>query len=171
MDSQYFSELVIRWALTNFSLVALIIAIVFIFFHHRINPQLAESEIVYRWVSFFALGVAALYAFVIHAFFPAVAAHSIGWPTSPFQYEIAVANLAIGIIAILSFTSHFSFRLATTIAAIIWLWGDAGNHLYQLIRFHNFAPGNAGSWLMTDLVIPLILIITMGKLRYHKYHL
>lgn len=154
----------VPWVLKNFSLAMLILAILFILLHKLIRRHVPDSEIVYRWLAFFALGLSSLYAFVMHAFFPELAAKSIGWAVSPFQYEVAMANLAIGVIAILSFNASFGFRLATVIAAVFWLWGDAAGHIYQMVQFHNFNTGNAGSWFIMDIIIPLMLIITVRKL-------
>ena len=48
--------------------------------------------------------------------FPAVAAAHIGWQTSPFQFEVGMADLAIGITACLSFWRDLSFKAAAICA-------------------------------------------------------
>lgn len=154
----------ITLVLENFSLAMLILALLFILLHKLIKRHIPESEIIYRWLAFFALGLSSLYAFVMHAFFPNLAANNIGWTTNPFQYEVAMANLAIGVIAILSFNASYGFRLATVIAAVFWLWGDAVGHILQIIKFHDFSQGNAGSWLVMDIILPFMLIIVIRKL-------
>lgn len=151
--------------LENFSLAMLILALLFVLLHKLFKRHTPESEIIYCWLVFFALGLTSIYAFVMHAFFPSVAASNIGWATSPFQYEVAIANLAIGVIAILSFNASYGFRLATVTAAVIWLWGNAMGHILQIIQFHNFSQGNAGSWLVMDIVLPFMLVIVIRQLR------
>ncbi len=37
-----------------------------------------------------------------------------------------------------------------------FLLGAAGGHIYQIVTAHNFAPGNAGAVLWTDIFIPVI---------------
>ena len=50
-----------------------------------------------RYLFLFPLGVQGLWAFVGHVFFAEQSAASIGWATSPFQYEVGVANLGLGL--------------------------------------------------------------------------
>jgi hypothetical protein len=155
----------IAWTLSNFDLLMFILALIFIVFHRLIRKNLAESEIVYRWMALFALGFTALYAFIFHVFFADFSAQAIGWNNTPFQYEVASANFAIASIAILSFNASYGFRLATVIASTCWLWGDAIVHLYEFIAYHNDAVGNIGSWFWMDVFVPIILICCIVKLR------
>ncbi len=156
---------IIAGIFANFGLSMFVVAIVFMLIHRLMDRNEAPSEILYRWFSFFPLGITSIYAFIMHAFFPEFTARTIGWQTSPFQYEVAMACLAIGVIAILSFKASYGFRLATVIAATCWLWGDAIGHIYQIRIHHDIAPGNAGSWLYMDMVLPVILIIAIVKLK------
>ena len=50
-----------------------------------------------RYVLVFPLGLLGLWGFVGHVFFPAQSAASIGWADSPFQFEVGVANLGLGL--------------------------------------------------------------------------
>lgn len=163
--SQDAIRVIITAILENFSLSMLVLALLFIAFHKLIRRHVPDGEIVYRWISFFALGITSIYAFMMHAFFPVLAARNIGWATSPFQMEVAIANLAIGVVAILSFNASYSFRLAVVVVSLVWLWGDAINHLHQIAVFNNLSPGNAGSWLFTDAFVPLILLFSIRRLR------
>lgn len=159
----------IAFVLSNFDLVMFDVAVIFIILHRiLVGKRVPESEIVYRWVAVFALGFTAIYAFVMHVFFAKIAATTIGWQISPFQFEVGIANLAIGVLGILSFRASYGFRLATVIGATLWLWGDAIGHLYQLIKAQNYSIGNAGTWFWMDLIIPLILIICINKLKPGK---
>lgn len=159
----------IAFLLNNFGLVMFILAAFIIIIHRvMVGKRLNEGEIVYRWIALLPLGLTGIYAFILHAFFPQISAENIGWATSPFQYEVAMANLAVGVIGILSFKASFSFRLATVIAATCWLWGDAIGHLIQIFQTGNYSVGNAGSWLWMDILVPLILIFCLIKLRSSK---
>ena len=42
--------------------------------------------------------------------FPHMAASSIGWQVSPFQFEIGVADASIGIVAIVAFWRSLDFK-------------------------------------------------------------
>ena len=160
----------IKLILNDFGLAMLALAVFFIIIHKLIvRGKVNSDEIVYRWLALFPLGGVGIYTFVIHAFYPEIADKAIGWAYSPFEYEVAVANLALGVIAILSFNTSFGFRLATVIANVIFLLGCAVNHIYLMIMQHNFNPGNAGSWLwFNDLILPLLLVLCIIGLKRHQ---
>lgn len=165
MDAQALLSKYLPWILSNFSFCMLMLAIIVSLLHRVIFRHAPESGIVYRWTAFFALGFTSIFAFVMHAYYPEMAAHSIGWQNSPFQFEVATADLAFGMLGILSFNASFGFRAATTIAATIFLWGDAIGHISQMVLFHNFSLGNAGTWFWVDIAVPFILILCMMKMN------
>ncbi len=129
------------------------------------NRKLGPFEVLYRWFALLPVGFTSIYAFIMHAFFPVFTAGTIGWANSPFQYEVAMADLSFGVLAILSFKASYGFRLATVIGITCWLWGDAAGHIYQINVNHNFDPGNAGSWLYMDMFLPIILLLPIVKLK------
>ncbi|EKD73702.1 MAG: hypothetical protein ACD_45C00217G0018 [uncultured bacterium] len=158
----------IVWILGNFSFVMLVLAVVLTILQKIKNKKLSLWEILYRWIALFALGIMGIYGFIMHAFFPDISAATIGWQNSPFQYEVAIANLGFGLIALLSFRAAYPFRLASVIGNACWLWGDAVGHIYQMISQHNFATGNAGTWFWTDVLVPLLAVICIVKLKHVK---
>lgn len=152
--------------LSNFSLSMFILAVVFMLLHFIIRGRkISGYEIIYRWTALFAVGFSGLYAAFMHAVFPDLTAANIGWTSSPFQFEVAMANVGFGLIGVLSFNASYGFRLATVIGNAAWLWGDAIGHLYQQIVHQNYSIGNAGSWFWMDIILPVILIICIIKLR------
>ena len=106
-----------------------------------------------------SVGVGSIWAFVGHAFLSAKVAASIGWTQgSPFQLEVAFANLAIGVLGILCYWIRDNFWTATVISSSIFLLGAAYGHIINMIQYANYAPGNAGSVLYMDIIGPVILI-------------
>ena len=80
-----------------------------------------------------------------------------------------MADLAFGVLAILSFNASFGFRLATVIGNVIFLMGDAGNHIYLMLAQGNFNSGNAGTWLwMDDLILPLLMLMCINGLSENR---
>jgi hypothetical protein len=147
----------IAFALSHFELTMLLFALFFIVLHLIVRKKnVSFYEVVFRWVVLFSLGFTSLYVFIMQAFFPILTASSLGWQMSPFQFEVALANLSLGVLGVLSFRASLGFRLATVLSAVIMLWGDAIDH---------FTPGNAGSWFWLNLIIPLILLICFVKLK------
>src|SRR3990167_2357653 len=125
----------------------------------RRSSQNVNTFIAY--VMLLPVGIAGLWAFVFHAFFPAIAARFIGWQPSPFEFEVAVANLGLGLMGLFSFRASKGFRTATTLFAACFLWGSAIGHIRQMTIHSNFTPGNAGSIFYTDIIIQLLLIVLL----------
>lgn len=156
----------IQWLLSEFGLAMFFLAVFMILLHLLIRPRhLSFYEVVFRWTALFALGFTGVYTFIMHTFYAEWSAAAIGWTPSPFQFEVAVADLSMGILGIVSFRASYGFRLATVIASATMLWGDAIGHLYQMMMHENFAPGNAGSWFWLDIVIPLLLLMCIAQLK------
>ena len=114
-----------------------------------------------RWIFFFPLGLMGLWGFLGHVFFAAQAAASIGWQPSPFQFEVGMANLGIGLAAAIGAFMGNTFRLGVNIVAAGFLWGAAAGHVRQMIDAGNFAPGNAGPIFYTDILTPLAVFILL----------
>lgn len=167
MDFNQFEQWII-WGLANFSLCMFFLAVAFILVHRVLTWHLRISEIIFRWMVLLPLGFVSIYAFIMHVFFPVMAAETIGWAPSPFQYEVGIANLAFGILGILSFKASYSFRLATVISSACWLWGDAIGHIYQMMQHQNFSPGNAGSWFWLDVILPFILWFSLIRSKHPR---
>lgn len=108
----------------------------------------------------FVVGCTGLLAFYAHAFMAAETAESIGWASgSPFQFEIAGANLAVGVAGVLCIWFREKFWLATIIINGILLEVAAYGHIQQIIVAHDYAPNNAGIVLYTDIIVPIIGIV------------
>jgi hypothetical protein len=122
-----------------------------------------------RYLFLFPLGVQGLWAFVGHVFFAEQSAASIGWASSPFQYEVGVANLGLGLASIYVAFRGFEARLAVAIAAACFLIGAGIIHIHDIVERGNLAPGNAGPIMVTDFLTPItvlvLLVMAGGKLR------
>jgi hypothetical protein len=137
------------------TLVALLLGVIHIFM--RSNRSIPDIFLGYLF--FFAVGLTGLWGFVFHAFFPQMAAAFIGWANSPFQFEVAVANLGLGVVGIFGLRASQSYRIAGALFTACFLWGAAFGHIVQMLKLHNFAPGNAGLIFYNDLLLPLLLTV------------
>ena len=150
---------VIRLALSNFTLTFLVIGLM----ASIISPLPAQKpltapvviEALFSYFLLFSIGFSYLYNFVVHTFFGAIAARMIGWDDSPFQAEVGFASLGFAIVGFLAFRRSFDLRLAAVVGPAAFLLGAAGGHIYQIVHAHNFASGNAGVILYTDIFIPI----------------
>ena len=81
---------------------------------------------------------------------------------SPFQYEVAYANLTIGILGF----SSFLYRkrddlLASMVASASWVFADGIADVVSLVADQNNAPSNAGTVLYGDLLTPLLALLLL----------
>ena len=84
----------------------------------------------------------------MHLVFGSFLAEQIGWPNSPFQYEVAYANLTIGILGFSSFVYRRpDYLLASKVAFASWFFAVGIGHVVSLVVDENNAPSNAGSVL------------------------
>ncbi len=121
------------------------------------------SELFLFYIIFFCVGIQGLVGFYGHAFRADIVAKNIGWPAgNPFQFEIAVTNLAFGILGILCAKFRGYFWLATGIGSSIFYLGAAFGHIREMIVEHNYAPYNAGVLLYVgDILVPGLIIFLM----------
>ena len=156
-------DTIITYVLTNFSVVAfllsLVLALSVVLARGKSLTDAARYDIFLRYLFLFACGVTGVYGFILHGFFPVLSAENIGWAPSPFQWEVAVADLGFGVVCIFATRAENGFRLAGLLGVSIWFWGDALGHIWQMVERQDYAPGNAGSWFWTDVLIPAFMII------------
>ena len=130
------------------------------------KPQIIE--VLFSYFILFNIGLGYLNNFVMHTVFAETVAEFIGWPNSPFQYEVGFASLGFGIVGILAFRGSLGLRAASIIGPTCFLWGAAGVHIQDMAATQNFSPGNAGVVFWTDLLLPIIglfLLYEQNKLQ------
>ncbi|MBB3773063.1 hypothetical protein FHS55_003694 [Angulomicrobium tetraedrale] len=112
-----------------------------------------------RYILVFPVGLMGVWAFIGHVFFAEQAAASIGWAPSPFQYEVGMANLGIGVAGLIGgFLGSPGFRAAVGVVMLGFLGGAGVGHVVQVAETGNQAAGNAGPILYTDFLTPLAVL-------------
>jgi predicted membrane channel-forming protein YqfA (hemolysin III family) len=111
-----------------------------------------------RWILFLALGWTAVGAAIPHTVFARETAKAIGWETNGFQYEVGFANLAIGLAGIYASNQDASSAwVAAALAGGVFLALAAANHVVEIVRDRNYAPGNT-MILLSDFGVPISLL-------------
>jgi hypothetical protein len=153
-------EQLIKALLHNFGFAMVIVAVAIAAGRAFYGKPFAEELL--RWSLLLPAGLNGIFTAATHIFMPEYCAEIIGWPDSPFQYEVGIADLAIGVLGVMACWGNFGFRFAATVAAVIWYGGDAIGHVRQMVVAGNFEPGNAGSWFWMDVLLPIILIVSLA---------
>lgn len=119
------------------------------------------AEALCRYMLLLPIGLGCLWSFCFHSFVPEYAAHYAGWQPSPFQYEVAAANLGLGLAGIVAFRKTWDVALVVTLMAFFFLMGEAYAHLLELFFAEDYASGNIGAILHAELLIPLFLALSL----------
>jgi hypothetical protein len=144
----------IRFVLSHIPAIMFIAAIITAATSKR--PEAFSTRLL-SWMLLLSVGVEETWAGLFHVFFPHVAASSIGWEVSPFQFEIGVADIAIGLTAIMSFWKTQSFKAATISYVTLFYAGVAIGHIREAVLADNFSGNNFGSLLLITVVKVFLL--------------
>jgi 4-amino-4-deoxy-L-arabinose transferase-like glycosyltransferase len=149
----------------SFSILPVIIAAGHLGLDSSSRPRERRLEIFLLYL--FGIGVAGsgIGGFFGHFFLSDSVAESIGWPTgNPFQLEVGVANLALGILGIVAMGRRDGFREATVITATVLGVGATIVHVMDVIETGNLAPGNTIQNI-SNLLRPALLIAFLAASR------
>jgi 4-amino-4-deoxy-L-arabinose transferase-like glycosyltransferase len=149
----------------TFSVLPVIIAVGHLSLDRSSRPRERRLEIFLLYL--FGIGVAGsgIGGFFGHFFISDSVAESIGWPTgNPFQLEVGVANLAVGILGVVAMGRRDGFREATVIAATVFGVGATVVHVMDVIESSNLAPGNT-TQNISNLLRPALLIAFLAASR------
>jgi hypothetical protein len=152
-----------------FTLVAVAAASVHVAFspqRRRSGAAIAGTYLLY--LLFFYVGLMGLLTAYAHVFRPAQTSASIGWSTSPYEYEVGMADLTVGVLGVLCIKFRGDFWLATAIANAVWLLGDAVGHIRQMTLYNNHASNNSGIFLVTEIMTPIV-ILALALYDRHKH--
>jgi len=114
-----------------------------------------------QWMLSLGLGVPSLWAAMGHAFASERVARSIGWSTSPFQKEVAGANLGIGLGAIAASGLGTAAAWAMFLVSAGFLWSAAAVHIADMRARGNFAINNAGPIFWWDILTPAAILVLL----------
>src|SRR5271155_4027599 len=129
----------------------------------RSGAAIAETYLLYLFVIYVGLmGLLTAYA---HVFQPVQTSASIGWSTSPYEYEVGMADLTMGVLGVLCIWFRGNFWLATAIANAVWLLGDAVGHIRQMTLNDNHAANNSGIFLVVEIIMPIVIL---SLTLYHR---
>jgi hypothetical protein len=146
-----------------FLVLGLVVGAVHVYLDKQPRTKARVAEIFLLWFLVIIVGIQGVFAFIGHTVYADTTAASIGWPAgNPFQSEVAVANLTVGVLGILCYWMRGSFWNATVIGFCVWWLGDFVVHVRSIVVSANYAPNNAGVTFYLDLLVPVILIALLA---------
>jgi hypothetical protein len=140
-------------------MIWLLVAVVGAAISTRRSPsRLASLETWQRWWAIAALGCGGLWMTISFVAIPDVMATAIGFERTPFEFEIAFANLGLAVMGFRAASASARERITIGLGAGMFLWGATLGHLYQFFANGDHAPGNTGGVLVYDVLIPAVMI-------------
>jgi hypothetical protein len=149
-----------------FAAAALLLASI----HLGLSPRRRSSGVLIArtyliYLLFIYVGLLGLLTAYAHVFRPVQTSASIGWTTSPYEYEVGMADLTVGVLGVLCLWIEGDFWLATAIANAVWLLGDAVGHIRQMMEHHDYAAYNSGVFLYVEIMTPILILLLV---LYHR---
>jgi hypothetical protein len=147
-----------------FQVIFVVLAVIAASIHLAFSPDRRKSGAAIGgtyllYLLFFYVGLMGILTAYAHVFRPVQTSASIGWSTSPYEYEVGMADLTVGVLGILCLWLRGNFWLATAIANAVWLLGDAVGHLRQIVLNNNHAANNSGVFLVVEFTMPVVIVI------------
>src|SRR5271170_8087674 len=153
-----------------FNVFFAVVAVIAASIHLACSPRrrsggaaIAGTYLIY--LLFIYVGLMGLLTAYAHVFRSAQTSASIGWAPSPFEYEVGMADLTVGVLGVLCLWLRGNFWLATAVANAVWLLGDAVGHLRQIMFHNNHAANNSGIFLVAELITPVVILFLA---LYHR---
>ncbi len=131
----------------------------------RVTSARERLEIWQRWWAIGAFGIGSLWMTVAFLAFPDVMATAIGFPRTPFLFEIAFANLGLAVMGFRAASASARERITIGLGGGMFLWSALAGHVYQWFAGGDHAPGNTGGVLVNDLLIPAVMIVLAVRSR------
>lgn len=116
------------------------------------GDTLADSAM--RWMLFLPGGIMFIVSAFMHTVLARKTAAQIGWKTNGFQYEIGFVSLGLGIAGIVAANGSAASWWPIAIAQGTFLALCTVQHVVDMRRQRNFAPGNTFI-LIYDIALPL----------------
>lgn len=115
------------------------------------RQELFESAVTYM------IGWAGIGAAVAHIAFGSRTSRSIGWAASPFEFEVGLASLAMGVAGLMANGQPLAFAWGVIVVNAIFRIGCGVGHVRDMVRNRNFALNNT-SILFINFAVPAFLI-------------
>ena len=146
----------IRLVLGNVMPIALVVALVGAAVTKGRAPSRAEHFLAWLLGAF---GIQSIWGGVFNAFVQDVAARSIGWAPSPFEFEIGWADMAIGVAALVAAWRSLDFKAAVVLVIAVFSFGIVWGHIDQRFVHGDTAPNNFGAMLIATIIWAVLLVL------------
>lgn len=139
----------IRYVLSNLPLLLCIAAVLCAAVFDRETPW---PQRYLSWTLLLAVGFDGVWAGVFHVFFPGTASAQLGWQASPFETKISIADISLGIVAMIAFWRSLAFQNAIALYAVLFYVGVSIGHFVQAFAHGDYSADNFGLLLILTIL-------------------
>jgi hypothetical protein len=118
------------------------------------------NELALSWMFFLPAGLMFITSGFMHTVFAKYTAKNIGWVTNGFQKELGFVSWGIGVAGLVASGMGSDAWLVLTIVISFFLLLAGAQHIQEIIKQKNFAPGNTVV-LIYDIGLPVSLWILL----------
>ena len=141
-------------------LVTVIVAVLNLFLSKVPKTKNRVFELFLLWFLVITVGIGGIWNFIDHVF---VADMTVALIENPFQFEVGIANLSLGILGLLCWKLRNSFWTATGIAFFTFYVGTAYGHIVTILQTGQLENAGFSIW-MWDVIIPVLIPIALIRL-------
>jgi hypothetical protein len=117
-----------------------------------------KVDILLDYYLFIGVGIQGIVTGILQMNKPQMVVSFVQWPYSPFLVELGMANLAFGLLGIISVWLDKSWKVAAAAGYGLFLLFTGIGHIINIMLLGTTA-GDAGAFLWSDLFVPVALFI------------
>jgi hypothetical protein len=136
-------------------------------FIHAYVKKASKLEMVWFYYLGIGVGIQGVVTGIVQIVYPNFVGHYLQWPSSPYLLELGLANLSYGILGVLSPWMRMGWQMAAAMGYGLFLLLTGIAYLIEIAK-QGANSGNAGSFLYTDLLIPLVLFVILGLINFKR---
>jgi hypothetical protein len=125
--------------------------------HARVKKG-SISHYLFLYYLFIGVGIQGVLTGIVQMFFPQSVVQFTEWTYNLFLLELGMANTAYGILGLLTFWVNKGWQLATAVGYGLFLFLTGVGHVVDIFQ-QGLTLGNAGTFLLSDLLVGLALLI------------
>jgi len=152
----------LNFIVTNMLLVTTLLAILFAVINRRQSPNWGHSLL--KQILILPIGLQCLWAFAFHVFLSDLTSTLISWEYSPFEYEVGLANLGLGLMGMYAYfkPSQGAWE-TTTIMCTCFIGGSGLSYIHHVFSGNTLQHHHIILTPYLHLLIPVMMIAALNR--------
>lgn len=156
-----------------FSLLDICIACLYVFLPFLLaffslkksDDKRQKNDTILLYYLVISIGIQGINSGLWQVFKPSLVAEILQWPANPFLLELGLANIAFGILGLLCPWMDRGWRMASAVGYGTFLLLTGILHVMRILQY-GISHGDAGGFLFSDIMVPLILFALISTSKH-----